>query len=480
MGMSINIRNLKVGTLLTIGIIAIIGSIISATIYTNYLTSNAQNTIRKSTLRMFDVFTIQHRTDDLFSNLDNLDLIIEIEDLDRSDKSVKSKIERSRQTVEESKQKDVLSPEELERIEDLVDDAETTADEIIRLKRKIIEGGLEYDEFGLSLRTEDTKDLKDQFEIVRYLQFEVKEVVGGVVGRSDIEFRQAMRVVERASILTWVVIGISLVLAGVLAYYLIKSVKKIYDLKNEFVNIIAHDLRNPVTAITGYLEMVSSQKNKKVSELGEDLLAMTVSAQKLKIQISNLLEVGRTEAGRQKLNLESVNPLDVIGESVLRAKALAQVSSIKITHKEENGKSAYVLADRNKLSDVLDNLISNAIKYNSEKGTVTINTKDESDKFSISVTDTGKGIPDNQKNKIFKRYSRLDTDKGKRVSGTGLGLYTVKLAMDQMEGTVGFVSKTNEGTTFTAIFKKVDKNFKDSGSNPPEDKDKEGKEEKKS
>ncbi len=475
-----DIRKASVGTLLTIGIIAIIGSIISATIYTNYLTSSAQNTIRKSTLRMFDVFTIQHGIDDLFSSLESLDLIIEIEDLDRSDKSVKSKIERSRQTVNESKQTDVFSSEELERIEDLVDDAELAANEIFRLKRKIIRVGLEYDEFGLSVSTKDTKNLRDQFEIVRYLQLEVKEVAGGVVGRSDIEFRQAMRVVEKALILTWVVIGMSLVLAVVLAYHLIKSVKKIYDLKNEFVNIIAHDLRNPVTAITGYLEMVSSQKNKKVSELGEDLLAMTVSAQKLRTQISNLLEVGRTEAGRQKLYLESVNPFEVIGESVLRAKALAQVSSIKINYKEKDGKNVYILADRSKLSDVLDNLVSNAIKYNSEKGTVTINTKDEGDKLGISVSDTGKGIPDDQKDKIFKRYSRLDTDKGKRVGGTGLGLYTVKLAVEQMKGAVGFVSKTNEGTTFTATFKKVDKNFKETRSNQLDDKNKEGKEEKKS
>jgi signal transduction histidine kinase len=477
--MSIDLRRAKVGTLLSVGIMAIIGSIISATIYTNYLTSNAQNTIRKSTLRMFDVFTIQHEIDDLFSSLDNLDLIIEIEDLDHSDKSIKSKTERSRQTVEESKQKDVFSPEELERIEDLVNDAELAANEIFRLKRKIINAGLEYDEFGLSVSTKNTKDLRDQFEIVRYLQFEVKEVVGGVVGRSDIEFRQAMRVVERASILTWVVIGMSLVLAGVLAYFLIKSVKKIYDLKNEFVNIIAHDLRNPVTAINGYMEMITSDKDNNKTVSSENLQAIKVSVLKLRSQINNLLEVGRTEAGRVKLKLEAVQPFEVIKESVARAKALAEISGIKISREKTGSENVYVLADRSKLSDVLDNLISNAIKYNKKNGTVVVSTEEKNSLFSISVADKGLGIPEDQQHKIFKKYTRLGTDE-KKVGGTGLGLYTVKLAMDQMRGTVGFVSKTNEGTTFTATFKKVDKNFKESGSNPPDDKNKEGKEEKKS
>ena len=117
-------------------------------------------------------------------------------------------------------------------------------------------------------------------------------------------------------------------------------------------------------------------------------------------------------------------------------------------------------ADKIKLSDVLDNLISNAIKYNSKNGTVTITTNSIGKNFCISITDTGEGIPENQKHKIFKRYSRLDNNKEKKVSGTGLGLYSVKLAMDQMMGSVEFESRRGKGTTFSVFFKKVINNNK--------------------
>jgi signal transduction histidine kinase len=404
---------------------------------------------------MFDVFTIQHKIEDLFSNLETLDVVIEIDDLEKSEKSVKSKIASSRQTTEESKQKDVFNSEELERIEDLIEDAENTANDIFRLKRKIINKGLEWDEFGISISTKDTKDLKDQFEVVRYLQFEIKEVVGRVVERSNIEFRQAMRIVERALILTWLIIGLSLVLAVILAYNLVKSVKKIYDLKNEFVNIIAHDLRNPVTAIRGYVELITTDgKHQSKSKLNENLQAINVSVHKLSIQINNLLEVGRSDAGRLKINIESINPFEVINESTLRAKALAEISGIKILKEKAENEKLFISADRSKLSDVLDNLISNAIKYNRQNGTVTVSSRETTDMFSISVTDTGQGIPENQRDKIFKKYSRLDTEKEKKVRGTGLGLYTVKLAMDQMGGSATFETEVDKGTTFTVTFKK--------------------------
>jgi signal transduction histidine kinase len=143
----------------------------------------------------------------------------------------------------------------------------------------------------------------------------------------------------------------------------------------------------------------------------------------------------------------------------LRAKALAEISEIKIIYKKSDDKTVYVLADRSKLSDVLDNLISNAIKYNRKKGAVTISTQSTDKLFSISVTDTGHGIPDDKKDLIFKKYSRLQTDKQKGVTGTGLGLYTVKLSMDKMKGTASFESKENEGTTFTVSLNKVNKNI---------------------
>ena len=115
------------------------------------------------------------------------------------------------------------------------------------------------------------------------------------------------------------------------------------------------------------------------------------------------------------------------------------------------------MADRSKLSDVLDNLISNALKYNREKGVVTISTEDAGELFRVSVADTGYGIAEDQRDKLLKKYSRLQAKSEKGVGGTGLGLYTAKLSMEKMEGTISFESVVDKGTTFTVSLKKASK-----------------------
>ena len=456
----IDIRKAKIGTLLGVGIVAIIGLMVSATIYSNYLSNKAQNIIEKSSSRIFDVLTIQRDTGELYSMLSDLDVVRSQSEIETAKEKIDSLQKRAEETIRDSSDRNILSEDEALHATQILEKTADVAARILSVKHQTARQGDTFNEWDQNFYTDEDKELDMQFNNLRNIRFEMLGVFHEVTIRSDEEFRGAMELVGIAQIVTWVVIGISLVLASLLAFFLVRSVKKIFDLKNEFVNIIAHDLRNPVTAIIGYLELVTSDKNKKIAELHEDFQALTVSAQKLRSQISNLLEVGRTEAGRVKLNLESVQPSEIIKESILRAKALAEISGINVAYDKSVKAGVYVSADRGKFSDVLDNLISNAIKYNKKKGTVTISTQDSGDLFSISVTDTGEGIPENQKHKIFKRYSRLDTDKEKKVRGTGLGLYTVKLAMDKMKGTVAFKTKENEGTTFTISFKKVNKNYK--------------------
>jgi len=456
---SIDFRRLGIGTLLSVGIVSIIGLMISASFYSTYLSNKAQTIIRISTARIFDVLTIQRDTEELFSALSDLTVIEEQEELDAARENVKRLFARAKNTIHEGREKQIFSEVDSTKANEIFDEVSVVSTRIFSLKEESIVQGDEQDENEQTFYKGGTK-LDVQFDNLRNIRYEMQGVVSDIIIRSDEEFRDAMDLVQKAQIVTWVVVGISLGLALMLGFFLVRSVKNVFDLKNEFVNIIAHDLRNPVTAIIGYLELVTLNENKRISEIHEDIQALVASAHKLRSQINNLLEVGRTEAGRIKLNLEVVQPFEVIEESLMRAKALAEISEIKIIHKKTVEKNVYVLADRGKLSDVIDNLISNAIKYNKKNGTVTLSTQSVSEEFSISVADTGHGIPEDQKEKIFKKYSRLEKDEKKAVRGTGLGLYTVKLSMDKMKGTVEFESKENEGTTFTISLKKVDKNYK--------------------
>lgn len=455
--MSIDVRKFKIGTLLSVGMILIVGLMISATVYSNYLTTNAQSIISKNTTRIFDVLTIQRDTGELFSAMEDVVVYRDKQRLEEARERISELHKRAENTIRESGEKKVLNDEELAKAETILTKAEEVTEAVIGSKIDTIRSSENEESDKFDAFYKRNIDSGEQLTQIRNVGFEMESVFYSVTSRSDEEHRNAMRMVGRAQYITWFVIGASMILAVSLAFFLIKSVKQIFDLKNEFVNIIAHDLRNPITAIKGYIELIADSKNISKSELNEKLQVIQISTHKLSIQINNLLEVGRTEAGRIKLNMEALSPFETISESVSRAKAFAEISNIKIVSEKQKNENVYIFADRNKLSDILDNLISNAIKYNRKNGTVTISTSETNQMFGISVTDTGQGIPADQKDKIFKRYSRLDTDKEKKVKGTGLGLYTVKLAMDQMKGVAAFETKEGKGTTFTVSFRKANK-----------------------
>ncbi|MFC1710995.1 sensor histidine kinase [Patescibacteria group bacterium] len=455
-----DLQKIKFGTLLGIGIAGIVGLMVLATTYLNYLSNSTQNIIESSTSRIFDVLTIQRDTEELFSALDDVVVIQDQHRLVNVKDRVSSLFERAYKTIDDGREKQIFIESEAIQAREILNNTSDISSRIFNLKEDLISRGVDKgDRFG-----EEAKDLSSQFNRLRSTRHEMLGLVHQVIIRSDDEFRGAMDLVQKSQIITWVVVGASLALALFLGYFIVRFAKRVYDIKNEIIYVIAHDLRNPVTAILGHLDLIMTGKDMNREDKQESLQAIEISTQKLRTQINNMLEVGRTESGFVKLNLEPIRAVDVIEESVLRAKALAEMKEMKINYEKTVGKDVYVLADREKLSGVLDNLISNALKYNREKGLVTITTKDVREIFSILVTDTGHGIPDDQKKELFKKYSRLDTKSGKGIGGTGLGLFTSKLSMEKMKGTIKFESTVNQGTTFTVSLKKISKEKKNNNS----------------
>ena len=221
--------------------------------------------------------------------------------------------------------------------------------------------------------------------------------------------------------------------------------------KSEFLSRMSHELRTPMNSILGFSQLLQMSdltpgQNKGVNHImhsGKHLLDL----------INEVLDISRIESGRLSLSLEPVQLAGLIGDMTGTMAPLARDYRVKIIAENSPDDALFVRADRQRLKQVLLNLITNAVKYNKQDGTVTIKTKvleQESSGLSyhrISVADTGTGIQPEDIGKLFKPFERIGAEKT-AIEGSGLGLAVVKKLMDAMGGKVGVESTRGIGTTF--------------------------------
>lgn len=224
--------------------------------------------------------------------------------------------------------------------------------------------------------------------------------------------------------------------------------KELLKMKDEFVFIAAHDLRTPVTAISSFVSLINEQRDKLSADLQEDLDAVVEGTNRLKQLINDLLQVARSDSGTMKIELAPININTLIGQTYKELELPAQKRGISIELRLDTVHKT-VMADEKKLSEVLENLFSNAVKYNKDKGKITVTTALKDKSLVLTIADTGLGIPATQQLKVFQKFFRADMDSMKNISGTGLGLFVVKMLVEKMGGTITFSSQEGVGTTFT-------------------------------
>lgn len=218
--------------------------------------------------------------------------------------------------------------------------------------------------------------------------------------------------------------------------------------KDEFVFIATHDLRTPVTAIDGFVKLIKMSKEKFSKETEDSFQAIVEASERLKQLVNDLLQVARSESGTIKVELAPVDIVSLI-ESLLR-EVTPMASDKKVTLKTALERDVkMVMADEAKLKEVMENLLSNAIKFNREGGSVEVTTKKDKDALSVSVSDTGYGIPKQEQAKVFQKFFRYRGEETKDVPGTGLGLFVIRMLVEKMGGKITFVSEEGKGTTFT-------------------------------
>ena len=219
--------------------------------------------------------------------------------------------------------------------------------------------------------------------------------------------------------------------------------------KSEFLSSMSHELRTPLNSILGFaqlLEMNCSDADAKQSEYVNHIL---LAGQELLNLISQILELSTLEKGRISLRMGEVDVNDVINESLKDVQFLARQRKIRlIDNRARDTELPMLWADSNRLKQVLINLLTNAIKFNLDGGTVTVECCEApNNRLRISVADSGLGIPNDPGKNLFQPFERMGRETGE-VPGSGVGLSIAKRIMDLIGGEINFTSRANVGTTF--------------------------------
>jgi len=224
--------------------------------------------------------------------------------------------------------------------------------------------------------------------------------------------------------------------------------KQIDRAKTEFVSLASHQLKTPLSTINWYSEMLLDEDAGKLKKKQKEFLGQIYTGNKRMVELVNaLLNVSRLELGTFMIEPEFCSLKEIAKLAVSDVLPHMQEKNQILEEKyAENLDVANV--DKKLIDIIIQNLLSNAMKYTPEKGKIKLSISKDENYFVISVTDTGMGIPVADQGKIFTKFFRADNVRMSDVTGTGLGLYMVKSILEQSGGEILFNSKENQGTVF--------------------------------
>ncbi len=225
-----------------------------------------------------------------------------------------------------------------------------------------------------------------------------------------------------------------------------ERLRELDRLKDEFVALVSHELRTPLTSIRGYVDLMLEEGGGPVSEDQRKFLGVVErNADRLLHLVNDLLFVARSESGSLRLDTSEVDLATIGAECVERAQPLATERSIEL---RLDAAPTFVPGDPLRLAQVLDNLISNGIKFTPEGARVAVAIRQRAGSAVIEVSDTGMGIPSGEQDRLFERFFRTSTATKAAIQGTGLGLTVVKAIVEAHGGQIAFESEEGTGTTF--------------------------------
>lgn len=224
--------------------------------------------------------------------------------------------------------------------------------------------------------------------------------------------------------------------------------KEVEKIKNEFISTVSHELRTPLTSIKGSLSLLKEEIFGKMPVETMKLINIADNnSTRLVSLINDILDIERMESGKMELSLEVHNIILIIKEAVECNLPYASQFGVGLQF-VNNIETINVLVDKQKIIQVLANLISNAIKFSQTNGVVEVSVEQNGHTVRVSVKDEGIGIPLEYKNKLFQKFVQVDASDTRKKGGTGLGLSICKAIIKKHKGLIDFDSKQNEGSVF--------------------------------
>jgi two-component system NtrC family sensor kinase len=233
----------------------------------------------------------------------------------------------------------------------------------------------------------------------------------------------------------------------------ISRLKELDRIKSEFISIVSHDLRTPLTTIRGYIELLPrvGPLNDMQQEFVERIERGTVNIVEL---ISDLLDVSRIEAGLDR-EMEPTELHTAVRDAVAALQPSAEIKNQALN--VEAPDAPPVLGNGRRLEQAVTNLISNAIKYSPEGGRIDVTLREDGDFLAVEVRDNGIGISLEDQTRIFDKFFRVDSDATQSIGGTGLGLSIVKTIVEKHKGRVWVESEIGRGSAFSMLLPKYKK-----------------------
>lgn len=249
------------------------------------------------------------------------------------------------------------------------------------------------------------------------------------------------------TLVSLIVIGVTGMLL-IISFVITNSFERIADasrMKTEFISIVSHQLRAPLTNLRFSLDLLSSEKT--TQEASEYYSILKENTTRMGDLIDNLLTVSRIETGKFPLRKERVSLESITKRLIQKFKPFIKASNVEVLLKEEKD-LPNTIADSLWIEQVIENLLDNAVKYTPGGGKVEIKIGKRKGKLFFSIKDSGVGIPKQEQKFIFSKFFRSKNALKKQTHGSGLGLHIVKKILELSGGKIWFKSKENKGTTF--------------------------------
>ncbi|MEQ7798481.1 ATP-binding protein [Pedobacter sp. ASV1-7] len=235
----------------------------------------------------------------------------------------------------------------------------------------------------------------------------------------------------------------------------IEELKKQEKFRREFLSNVSHEFKTPLFAIQGYIETIQDCLKEDPEMAAKFLDKADKNVERLSYLINDLDSISKLETGEVPINYERFDFVPLAREVMEGLEDTANKKHIKLSFKDKYTHPAFVRADREKIRQVLINLIHNSLKYGKENGSTAIKIFELHDQYLIEVTDDGIGIDEKHLARLFERFYRIDSHRSRQEGGTGLGLAIVKHILEAHEQIISVRSTLQIGTTFAFTLEKI-------------------------